>query len=145
MLTENFCRISRSFGSAMRPRIAFKPLDRSQKRREDASHSKSTPCKTLPRLASVAFLTHRRDAHQQMLAKCSIHALFQAPQRVFEITPLVPGSPSLDVRSRSPGGTRRWNFDFRFAIADLLSNYASNQKSKFDNRKLSYAHPLRSF
>ena len=32
-----------------------------------------------------------------------------------------------------------------FAIADLSPNCASNRKSKFDNRKLSYAYPLRSF
>ena len=41
------------------------------------------------------------------LAKSRIWSLFQAPQRVFEITPLVPGSPSLDARPHSPGGTRR--------------------------------------
>jgi len=51
------------------------------------------------------------------LAKLPIPCLFQAPQRVFEITPLVPGSPSLDVRPHSPGETRRRNC--RFKIADF--------------------------
>jgi hypothetical protein len=43
------------------------------------------------------------------LLACKIADLVFIPssQRVFEITPLVPGSPSLDVRSHSPGETRR--------------------------------------
>ena len=45
-------------------------------------------------------------ALQIAVAKSRIRSLFQTPQRVFEITPLVPGSPSLDVRPHSPGGTR---------------------------------------
>jgi hypothetical protein len=40
------------------------------------------------------------------LAKLAIPFLLAAPQRVFEATPLVPGSPSLDVKPHSPGGTR---------------------------------------
>ena len=40
------------------------------------------------------------------LAKLPIWSLFNAPQRVFEITPLVPGFPSLDVKPYSPGETR---------------------------------------
>src|SRR5215469_16322443 len=55
----------------------------------------------------------------QLACKIADLVFIPSSQRVFEITPLVPGSPSLDVRSRSPGETRRWNFDFRFAIADL--------------------------
>src|SRR4029077_9173648 len=80
-------------------------------------------------------------ALQIALAKLRIWSLFQAPQRVFEITPLVPGSPSLDVRPHSPGGTRR-SGDCRFKIADVrfigarhtgltrLRSQIGNRKSK---------------
>jgi hypothetical protein len=44
---------------------------------------------------------------QTLLAKVLSWRLLDAPQRVFEITPLVPGSPSLDARPHSPGGTRQ--------------------------------------
>src|ERR1051326_5826142 len=54
--------------------------------------------------------------NQTALAKWRELALFGSPQRVFEITPLVPGSPSLDARPHSPGGTRPRNC--RFKIAD---------------------------
>jgi hypothetical protein len=68
------------------------------------------------------------------------------PQRVFEVTPLVPGSPSLDVKPHSPGETRRFGIlDFRFAIADLFLSRLSNPKSKIRNPKSKYANPLRSF
>jgi hypothetical protein len=55
-------------------------------------------------------LSQRGHVHtlpKAVLAKLEISSLFKAPQRVFEIAPLVPGSPSLDVRPLSPGGTRR--------------------------------------
>src|SRR5215831_18227208 len=84
------------------------------------------------------------------LAKSSKPSLFQAPQRVFEITPLVPGSPSLDVRLHSPGGTRRSNCRFKIVDFRLLRGsprvfLVSNRKSAIGNLKLIYANPLRSF
>ncbi|PYL72115.1 MAG: hypothetical protein DMF26_17405 [Verrucomicrobia bacterium] len=50
---------------------------------------------------------HVRALPKALLAKLEISSLFKAPQRAFEITPLVPGFPSLDVKPHSPGGTRR--------------------------------------
>src|SRR5437763_17177242 len=44
------------------------------------------------------------------LAKSPGSSLFLASQRVFEITPLVPGSPSLDARPHAPGETRRQEY-----------------------------------
>ncbi len=43
------------------------------------------------------------------MAACKITDLAFIPRFAasFEITPLVPGSPSLDVKPHSPGGTRR--------------------------------------
>jgi hypothetical protein len=52
---------------------------------------------------------------KRFLAKARVLVFIRGSQRVFEITPLVPGSPSLDVRSRSPGGTRQ----MEFSILDL--------------------------
>src|SRR5207249_12078134 len=53
--------------------------------------------------------------------KIQFVVLIPVPQRVFEVAPLVPGSPSLDGKPHSPGGTRRLGIlDFRFAIADLF-------------------------
>jgi len=54
-------------------------------------------------------------------------------------------TPFGDIKGEPQGKPGEGICDSRFAIADLLSNCASNQKSKFDNRKLSYAYPLRSF
>src|SRR5215472_9126337 len=76
--------------------------------------------------------------HNRRLAKLRISSLFQAPQRVFEITPLVPGSPSLDVRSRSPGGTRRSNCRFKVVNFRLLRESptrSSRLKSQISNRQ----------
>ena len=48
------------------------------------------------------------ESRPTKISPCKIgHLVFIShPQRVFEITPLVPGSPSLDVKPHSPGGTR---------------------------------------
>src|ERR1700757_1423152 len=75
---------------------------------------------------------------KRLLAKSRESSLFPAPQRVFEITPLVPGSPSLDVRSRSPGGTRRSKgrfeiVDFRFLRESRTR--LSRRKSQIGNRQ----------
>src|SRR5262245_32800370 len=59
-------------------------------------------------------------------------------QRVFEITSLVPGSPSLDVRSRSPGETRRSNGRFKIVDFRLLRESPtgfSRLKSQIGNRQ----------
>src|SRR5262245_27452947 len=72
------------------------------------------------------------------VAKLRVWALFQAPQRVFEYTPLVPGSPSLDARSRSPGGTRRSNCRFKIVDFRLLRGSPtrlSRLKSQIGNRQ----------
>ncbi|PYJ17856.1 MAG: hypothetical protein DME96_04615 [Verrucomicrobia bacterium] len=63
--------------------------------------------------------------------------LIYPPQRVFEITPSVPGSPSLDVKPYSPGGTRRLE-EFRFKIFEFRLpgrswSSIANRKSTFEN------------
>jgi len=54
----------------------------------------------------------RRDRQSRPTGKCplakfNLWCWFLTPQRVFEVAPLVPGSPSLDGKPHSPGGTRR--------------------------------------
>src|ERR1700694_2365936 len=60
-------------------------------------------------LPSVRFFfgRARRRWVKSALAKFSHWCSFPVPQRVFEVAPLVPGSPSLDVKPHSPGETRR--------------------------------------
>src|SRR2546423_8055978 len=51
----------------------------------------------------------------------------------FVITPLVPGSPSLDVKPHSPGETRqKGNFDLRFSNFDCLVK--TDPQSPIENR-----------
>src|SRR5436309_2570061 len=67
--------------------------------------------KTADDTASHLFLAGCGNRKPELLlAKSRIQSLFLAPQRVFEITPLVPGSPSLDARLHSPGGARRQEY-----------------------------------
>src|SRR5262249_15471477 len=71
---------------------------------------------------------------------CKIADLVFIPssQRVFEITPLVPGSPSLDVRSRSPGETRRSHGRFKIVDFRLLGESLTRLslfKSQIGNRQ----------
>src|SRR6266480_4210338 len=76
--------------------------------------------------------------YHEMLAKSRIRSLFQAPQRVFEITPLVPGSPSLDVRPHSPGETRQGrNFDLRFriSIAPAIAGFQSSIENRYSKNR----------
>src|SRR5207247_4142365 len=59
--SKDFCWISRSFGSATRPRVAFKSAGPTQKRREDAPHSKSIACLTLARFASISVIRGQKN------------------------------------------------------------------------------------
>ncbi len=64
------------------------------------------------------------------------------------VAPLVPGSPSLDVKPCSPGGTRRSGrikiFEFRFSIGPRV-NPRLHLRSRMKIEINSYASSLRSF